>query len=92
MMIVQSRFKEVINFLKRLSLRHSKQTEHVIEQSLLAYIEDEKSLPQQNSVQLTIQILHNSARTLLEGAQAIKRAVESEKALLNVGKDDLEVL
>jgi hypothetical protein len=70
--------------VKRLSLEDPKQTEHAVEQSPLAYSADEKNPIQQSSTQLTIQVLHNSARTLLKGAQAIKRAVESEKALLNV--------
>jgi len=86
-MAVQSRFQQVINFLKgvkRLSLKDPKQTEHAVEQSPPTYNIDEKNLTQQSSTQLTIQVLCDSARTLLKGAETIKRAVKSEKALLNI--------
>ena len=79
-MVVQSSFQQIINFLKKgvkhLSLKHTKQTEHVVEQPPPAYSVDEKNPLQQSSDQLTIQVLGNSARILLE---------ESEKALLNAG-------
>jgi hypothetical protein len=70
--------------VKRLSLKDLKQTEHAVEQLLLAYSANEKNPTQQSSTQLTIQVLCNSARTLLKGVETIKRTVESEKALLNV--------
>ncbi len=92
-MVIQSRFQWVINFLKkgvkRLSLKHPKQTEHAAEQSPPAYSMDEKDPPQQSSTQLTIQVLYDSARMLLEGAERIKCAVESEKALLNAGDEKM---
>jgi hypothetical protein len=91
-MAVQSRFQQVINFLKgvkRLSLKDPKQTEQAVEQPPPAYIADEKNPTQQGSTQLTIQVLRGSARTLLEGAETIKRAVESEKALLNAGDEKM---
>jgi hypothetical protein len=92
-MVVQSRFRQVINFLKgvnRLSLKGLKQTEHGVEQSPPAYSADEKNPPQQSSAQLTIQVLGNSARILLEGREAIARTVESEKALLKAGDEKMK--
>jgi hypothetical protein len=91
---VRSRFQRVITFVKNrtkrlcnaeISQKHPKQTEHVVEQSPPAYSVDEKNLLQQSSAQLTIKVLGDSARILLEGREAIARAVESEKALLRAG-------
>jgi hypothetical protein len=38
---------------------------------------------------LTIQVLRDSAKTLLEGVETIKRAIESKKALLNAGDEKM---
>ncbi len=92
-MVLQGRFQQVIGFLKKglkcLSLKQPKQTGHVLEQSPPAYSVGEKNPPQQCSTQLTIQVLRDSARTLLDGAETIKQAVEFEKALVNAGDEKI---
>jgi hypothetical protein len=70
-------------------LKHPKQTEHVVEKLPPAYSQDKKNLLQQSSAQVTIEALHDAIGTLLKGAERIRRAVESEKALLNAGDEKI---